>query len=73
MGHTIFQIGRIAMMAFWFTFILVALNMALGTWTTAPNWMTAAFFVVAAYAGFGMLLGLVARFNAAREYLRRGY
>jgi hypothetical protein len=73
MGHTLLQIGRIVMMAFWFAFTLVALNMALDAWANAPSWQTAAFFFVAAYAGLGMLIGMVVRFNHAMEVRRVGY
>ena len=66
MGPTFLQIGRVVMMAFWFTFVLIALNMAMASWSTAPNWLTTAFFLVAAYAGLGMLIGMVIRFNQDR-------
>ena len=71
MGHTPLQIGRIVMMAFWFTFILLALNMARLAWPTDPqgfnSYAAMVFFLVAAYAGFGMLIGMVARFMLAQD------
>lgn len=73
MGQTLLQLGRIAMMAFWFTFTLLALKMGVEAWATAPNRLTAAFFGIAAYAGFGMLLGMVIRFQHTQGVLRRGY
>ena len=73
MGLALLQIGRTVMMAFWFTFVLVALNMALAAWGTSPNWLTPAFFIVAAYAGLGMLIGMVIRFQKTREFARLGY
>ena len=64
MGTTLLQIGRALTAAIWLVFIIAAMRMAL---LALPSWPAVVFFLVAAYAGAGMLLGLVFRFIQAQE------
>lgn len=71
MGQTLLQIGRSIMLVFWFIFILVELRMATLAWPQEAlgpqRYLAMALFLIAAYAGFGMALGLLFRITQARE------